>query len=52
MPRSDVNRVSGGTPMRQRSGIGRKSEVGVPLETGDPPVYPLGRRSIGTAGGE
>src|SRR4051812_38264747 len=51
MPGS-LNRVSGGTPMRQRSGMGRKSEVGVPLEMGDAPVYPLGRRVIASAGGE
>jgi len=27
-----------GWPMRQRSGMGRKSEVGVPFEIGDAPV--------------
>src|SRR5215207_6998642 len=31
-PRSDVKRDSGGTPTRQRSAIGRKSDVGVPPE--------------------
>lgn len=38
--------------MRQRSGIGRKSDVGVPRGAGELPVYPLTRRSTGSAGGE